>query len=141
MLLIDPAAALSRWACWSAPSTRSTAVNAVSFDLTIASEISRTDALSSSAPAATDSIMLRTRFALHARDHLGGGVGGIFHDLVRLAVEVADRIVGGLDPDLAAALAEAAGTRADWIFAAVEARPEFAVVGTVAFGGIGTNML
>src|SRR5262249_22257371 len=40
--------------------TRSTAFDAVSRDFVIASEISRTEALSCSAPAATDSIMPRT---------------------------------------------------------------------------------
>ena len=42
------------------PSTWSTAVAAVSFDLLIASEISRTEAFNSSAPAATCPIMLLT---------------------------------------------------------------------------------
>jgi hypothetical protein len=58
--LIDSAAVVRRKACSSAASTRLTAAVAVSFDFTIASAISRTEALSSSAPAATDSIMPQT---------------------------------------------------------------------------------
>ena len=38
--------------------------------------------------------------------HLRGDVGGELDDLERLAVEVEDRVVGGLDPDLLAALAD-----------------------------------
>ena len=61
MPLIDCAASFRRLAWASAASTRPTAVDAVSRDLVMASEISRTEAFSSSAPAATVSIMPRTR--------------------------------------------------------------------------------
>src|SRR5438552_7322415 len=61
MPLIACAASLRRLACESAEVTRSTAPRAVSLDFIIAAEISRTEVFSSSAPAATDSIMLRTR--------------------------------------------------------------------------------
>ena len=37
----------------------------------------------------------------------GGDIGGELDDLERLAVEVEDRVVGGLNPDLLAALADA----------------------------------
>ena len=139
MLLIDSAALVSRCACWSAASTRSTAVDAVSRDRVMASEISRTEALSSSAPAATDFHHVAHLLAALARDHLGGDVGGVFHDLERLAVEVEDRVVGGLDPDLPAALADAL-VFAGLEFAAVQLGPERAIGLAVALIG-GTNML
>src|ERR1700721_3779199 len=135
MLLIDSGAALSRCACWSAASTRSTAVDAVSFDLFMASEISRTDAFSSSAPAATWSIMPLTFFALQTRDHLCRGVGCVFDDLERLAVEIEDRVVGGLDPDTPAALGDPLVFRG-LLRAAIEGGPEVAIFGAVALGGI-----
>ena len=43
----------------------------------------------------------------HALDLLRGDVGGELDDLERLAVGVEDRVVGRLDPDFLAALAEA----------------------------------
>ena len=37
----------------------------------------------------------------------GGDIGGVFDDLVRLALFIEDRVVAGLQPNLAAALADA----------------------------------
>ncbi|KAG0938656.1 hypothetical protein G6F31_015420 [Rhizopus arrhizus] len=55
--------------------------------------------------------------------HLRGDGGGVLDDLERFAVEVEDRIVGGLDPDFAPALAEAA-VLPGIVFAAPELFPE-----------------
>ena len=59
----------------------------------------------------------------HALDLLRGDVGGELDHPDRLAVLVQDRIVGGLDPDFLAALAEALVLRG-LEFAAVELGPE-----------------
>ena len=58
--------------------------------------------------AADDILSLLDRL-LHdlAGLHLLGDVGGVFDDLERLAVEIQDQIVAGLDPDLLAAFADA----------------------------------
>ena len=64
--------------------------------------------------------------SLFMGDRLGGGVGGVFHHLVGLAVEIADRVVGSLDPDLLAALADPL-VLGGLELAAVQAGPEFAI--------------
>ena len=66
----------------------------------------------------------------------GGGflrrdVAGVFDDFERLAVQIEDRVVGSLNPDFAAALADAL-VFAALEFALIQFRPEFAVVGTGA---------
>jgi hypothetical protein len=74
MSLIASAAELSHFARSSAFATRKTASFAVSFDLSMASEISRMEAFNSTAPAATCSIIPRT-FSLFMRNDLSGGAG------------------------------------------------------------------
>ncbi len=63
--------------------------------------------------------------------HLRGDVGGVLDDLGRLAIEVQDRVVGCLDPDLAPALAQAP-ILAGVIFAAPELLPELAILDAAA---------
>ena len=72
---------------------------------------------------------------LHALDLLRGDVGSELDDADRLAVGIEDRVVGCLDPDLAAALAEPFVLRG-LEFAAIELRPEFAIGGAVALGRV-----
>ena len=71
----------------------------------------------------------------HALDLLRGDVGGELDDPDRLAVCVEDRIVGGMDPDFAAALAEAPVLRGLEL-AAVQAGPEFAIGRALALGRV-----
>ena len=68
-----------------------------------------------------------------ARQHLGvadlgGHVGGVLDDLEGLAVEIQDWVVAGLDPDLLAALAEAAVTPGV-VFTVTQSLPEVLVLG------------
>ncbi len=64
-----------------------------------------------------------------------GDVGGEFHHLVGAAGGVEDRVVGGLDPDLAPVLAEAPELRG-LIGAVPQRRPEHPVGFAVAIGGL-----
>ncbi|MNR76501.1 hypothetical protein D3C71_607960 [compost metagenome] len=69
----------------------------------------------------------KTRAEHADRAHARGHVGGKFHHLADLAVQVGDRVVGRLNPDFLAALAvtdEFIGNE----FSIGEARPEFRVV-------------
>ena len=71
---------------------------------------------------------------LHAPDLLGGNLGCKFDDFDRLAVGAGDRIVGSLDPDLAAILCNALvlpGLK----LAAFQPRPEIEKGGRVAITG------
>ncbi len=68
-----------------------------------------------------------------ARPHAGGDVGGIFDDLDRPAQRIEDRIVGRLQPDLAAALAEPLVDRRDR-FAAGQPLPEELVLVALGIG-------
>ena len=72
---------------------------------------------------------------LHALDLLRRDVGRELDHPDRLAAAIEDRIVGGLDPDLAAALAEALVLRG-LEFAAVQLGPEFAIGRALALGRI-----
>ncbi len=71
----------------------------------------------------------------HAVDLLRGDVGGELDDADRLAVLVHDRVVGGLDPDLAAALGDTL-VLCGLVLAAIEARPERAIIVAVARGRV-----
>ena len=131
MLLIDSDASVRRCACWSAASTRSTAV--VRGFLRLRHGVGdfahrHVEFLGAGGDRLHHAANL---LAAHPRDHLRRGVGGVFHDLVGLAVEVADRVVGGLDPDLPAALADAL-IFARLEFAAVQVGPERAIAVAVA---------
>ncbi len=66
-----------------------------------------------------------------ALDLLRGDVGREFDDLERLAAAVEDRVVGRLDPDLLAALADPL-VFGGLVFAAVEPRPEFPIGGCLS---------
>ena len=72
---------------------------------------------------------------LHALDLLRGDVGRELDHPDRLSAGIEDRIVGGLDPDFAAALAEALVLRG-LEFAAVQPGPEFAIGRALALGRI-----
>ena len=63
----------------------------------------------------------------------GGDIRGELDDLERLAVEVEDRVVGGLDPDFLAALADALVLRGLEL-AVVEVAPELLVFRAVPVG-------
>ncbi len=64
-----------------------------------------------------------------------GNVGCEFDDLRHLAIQIEDRIVGGLNPDLLIGLSEPLEFGSDE-FAAAELRPEFPVVGGLRIGRI-----
>jgi hypothetical protein len=72
--------------------------------------------------------------ALHAGDDLRGGVGGVFHDLVRLAVQIEDRVVGCLNPDILATLADAL-VFSGLVLATIEACSERGIGAAVTLGG------
>ena len=68
-------------------------------------------------------LLLLTRERFLAQLVLSGDVGGELDDLVRLAVQVEDGIVAGLDPNLAATLADSLVLVAE-VFTGVELLPE-----------------
>jgi hypothetical protein len=132
MPLIASAAELSRFACSSAFATRRTASFAVSFDLSKASE-NLADGGVQFFRTGRDLLHHPAHFfTLHARNDLSGGVGWVFHDLERPSIQIEDRIVGGLNPDFLATLADPL-VFAGLIPAAIEAVPELAISGAVAF--------
>ena len=74
-------------------------------------------------------------------DFLGGDIGGELDHLVRLAAAIEDRIVGGFDPDLAAALGNVLVFGGP-VLAAIGRLPELPVGRRVVLLSLGsTNML
>jgi hypothetical protein len=68
------------------------------------------------------------------RVELRGDLGGVFHHLVRLAVQIKNRIVGGLNPDILATLADAL-VFPRLILATIEVVPERAIGAAITLGG------
>src|ERR1700712_3494123 len=65
--------------------------------------------------------------------HLAGNVGGKLNYFERPAIEIKDRVIGRLDPDLFASLADSLELRCLG-FAAAQCVPEMSVFGTCAMG-------
>ena len=74
-------------------------------------------------------------FEIRRAELLLSDIGGVFHHLERLAVHVQDGIIGGLDPDFLAALADAL-VLPGIVFATTELLPELRVFHALAVGRV-----